>query len=265
MPELAEVEYYRTRWNPGLRQPITAVHLHGAKRVFRGQDPTAIEKALRGARLLGSQAGGKQMLFRFSGDAWIGIHLGMTGALRTEPPSFVPQKHDHFVLQQKKQSLVFSDPRQFGRVLFHRGRDEPAWWSGRALDIGAPKFTAAHVAKILDRHSKAPVKAILLDQKSFPGVGNWMADEILWRAGIKPSTLCGKIRNARLKSVWRDTRAVAREALRIIGPDFGDLPRTWLFWERWKKDGKCPKHRLPLERAQVGGRTTAWCPRCQPV
>src|SRR5438445_8928270 len=116
MPELAEVEYFRTRWDAGLRQRIVRVLLHGEKRIFRGSDPSAIERSLRGAMLLGSETRGKQIAFRFSKGAWLGVHLGMSGKLRVEPADFSPGRHVHLVLVQKRQTLVFSDPRMFGRV-----------------------------------------------------------------------------------------------------------------------------------------------------
>ena len=124
MPELAEVEFYRKQWDAGREQRIVSVHLHAGKRIFRGINPEALRQALTGARLLDSKAHGKQMLFRFSRNAWVGIHLGMTGKLRavaSRPAPFLPARHDHLVLRLSKRSLVFSDARQFGRVLFHRG------------------------------------------------------------------------------------------------------------------------------------------------
>lgn len=95
MPELAEVEYYRKQWDAGLGSRIKAVQLHAQKRIFRGSDPEEIRRCLTSAQLLRSTARGKQMLFAFSGGNWLGLHLGMSGTLRTEAASFRPAKHDH--------------------------------------------------------------------------------------------------------------------------------------------------------------------------
>ena len=116
MPELAEVEFFRRQWRSGLRQRIVAVQLHHRKRVFRGANTRLIVSELTGRKLLRSFARGKQMLFEFSGQRWIGIHLGMSGKLRIEPAGFQPGKHDHLVFQQARQALVLCDPRLFGRV-----------------------------------------------------------------------------------------------------------------------------------------------------
>ncbi len=263
MPELAEVEFYRKQWNDGLRQDILSVELHDDKRVFRGTNTPALEKTLTGARLVKSRAHGKQMLFCFTRGGWLGLHLGMTGKLRTEKASFVPLKHDHLVLRQKKQSLVFSDPRLFGRVLFHCGANEPEWWTKLPASLTSPEFTLVKLENFLRRHGKAPIKAVLLLQTGFPGIGNWMADEILWQSRIHPRIAAGRIEGAQLKVLFQKTRFVSKQAMAIVGENFSDLPKSWLFRYRWKKKGICPRCATMLEHATIGGRTTCWCPECQ--
>ncbi|HVE16279.1 MAG TPA: DNA-formamidopyrimidine glycosylase family protein, partial [Chthoniobacterales bacterium] len=109
MPELAEVEYHRKHWDQGLGRKILGVELHGTKRIFRGADTDAIAKGLTGAKLLRSEARGKQLMFVFSGGSWLGIHLGMSGRMHAEAADFAAGKHDHLVLRQKDVALVFSD------------------------------------------------------------------------------------------------------------------------------------------------------------
>ena len=263
MPELAEVEFYRKQWDAGLRHKIVTVQLHSSKRIFRGTDAKLIEKTLTGATFVESFAHGKQMLFQFGENGWLGLHLGMTGKLRTENASFAPLKHDHLVLRQKALSLVFSDPRLFGRVLFHHGSEKPGWWNNLPAALNSPDFTFDRFEAFLQRHGKAPIKAVLLLQNGFPGIGNWMADEILWQAKIHPRTAAGKLDSAKLKSAFQKTRSVAHRALEIISHDFSDPPKSWLFQFRWKKRGHCPRCDATLDHATIGGRTTCWCPACQ--
>ena len=263
MPELAEVEYYRRQWDPGLGQKIVRVQLHPRKRVFRGSDTRALVRQLTGSRFLRSESWGKQMLFEFSGGAWLGIHLGMTGKLRVERQEFRPEKHDHLVLYQTKRALVFRDARLFGRVRFHQGKTPPPWWRNGGPDIDSAPFDQKFVDSFLRRHARAPIKSVLLLQSGFAGIGNWMADEILWRAKIAPSTAAGRLSGARRERLFRETQFVAAESLRIIAPEFGDPPRDWLIHQKWKRGGVCPLHRTPLRKAMIGGRTTAWCLRCQ--
>ena len=263
MPELAEVEWYRKQWDPGVGHPIVAVDLHARTRVFRETNTGKLRQCLVGQLLMQSVARGKRMLFRFSDDNWLGLHLGMTGSLRVEAARFTPARHDHLVLFQKTRSLVFRDARQFGRVRFHVGPDEPSWWRSDVPEIGSKDFDAAFLGAFLERHRKAPIKAVLLRQEGFSGVGNWMADEILWRAKIQPNKATGKLTAGQRDELWRETKFVARHSLATFGRDYSDPPRTWLIHERWSKEGVCPKHRTRLRRATIGGRTTVWCAKCQ--
>jgi formamidopyrimidine-DNA glycosylase len=262
MPELAEVEYFRKQWDAGLRQAITRVHLHAGKRISRGLDARLVVEALTGAKLLGSEAHAKQMLFRFSGGAWLGIHLGMTGKLSVDSADFFPDRHDHLVLYQTKRALVFRDPRMFGRIRFHKGTT-PEWWTDLPPAVASPVFTAELVREFLTRRARAPVKSALLMQERFPGVGNWMADEILWQAGISPKRLCRSVTGAEVGTVWRKTRFVCARAMATVGVDFSDPPKGWLFHARWSSRGKCPRCKSQLKTAQIGGRTTRWCAQCQ--
>ena len=90
MPELAEVEYFRRRWDDGLGQRVLGVKLHLENRVFRGSETNSIQMTLPRKKLVSSETRGKQILFRFSNGAWLGIHLGMSGKLRVEAADFPP-------------------------------------------------------------------------------------------------------------------------------------------------------------------------------
>src|SRR6266705_2057841 len=237
MPELAEVEWYRKQWNPARGDEIVDLSLHLRNRVFRGTNTRSLQENLIGEKLLNSGVRGKRMLFQFSGDNWLGIHLGMTGKIRVEPVDFRADKHDHFVLYQRRRALVFHDSRQFGRVRFHHGRDEPDWWKSDQPEIVSPQFDRKFLDQFLDRHRKAPIKAVLLLQNGFSGIGNWMADEILWRAKIHPSRAAGKLRERERAALLRETEFVAKRSLETLGRDYSDPPRNWLIHLRWKRDG----------------------------
>jgi formamidopyrimidine-DNA glycosylase len=267
MPELAEVEYYRRRWDPGLGGRVVSVQLHAQRRIFRQVDAGALEEAVYGATFLDSRAHGKWMLFHFgrqrqSRHAWVGVHLGMTGELRCEAAKYQPGRHDHLVLFQARRALIFHDPRQFGRVTFHESAGVPDWWKSLPPALSSCAFTPELVEKVLSRRRASPVKAVLLMQDAFPGIGNWMADEILWRARLHPAARAGDVAHYASR-VWKEVKSVAAGALRIVSRDFGDPPKSWLFPHRWRPGGKCPRDRTPLQRGMVGGRTTVWCGKCQ--
>jgi formamidopyrimidine-DNA glycosylase len=271
MPELAEVEFFRKRWAAGHGSKVSAVRLHEGKKVFRGTDEALLMKKLTGATLLSSETAAKQMLFKFSGGAWLGLHLGMSGELRVEAPDYPPAKHDHLILVQKGRQLVFNDPRMFGRVLFASGPQPPDWWTRIAPAILSPAFTVGAVASFLRRRGRTPIKAVLLMQERFPGIGNWMADEVLWRAALHPKRLAGSLTPAEIRALHRECRNVCRLALvtiagkgRHLPPHLNaHIPKSWLFWHRWEDGGKCPRTKAPLMRAEIGGRTTCWSPARQ--
>jgi formamidopyrimidine-DNA glycosylase len=107
------------------------------------------------------------------------------------------------------------------------------------------------------------MKAVLLSQAGFPGIGNWMADEILWQAKINPRRKAGSLKEAEIREIFARTKSVSKTSLRTVGTHWRDLPKTWLFGYRWKSGGVCPRDKTGLRRATIGGRTTCWCPNCQ--
>lgn len=272
MPELAEVEYFRRRWHEAaVGQRVTAVHAHDRKKLLREIDVPAFRRALVGAKFESSATAAKQLLFRFTGSAWLGVHLGMSGELSVAPPDHSPGRHDHLVLVMETVALVFNDPRMFGRVDFHVGTEPPAWWSRIAPPILSPGFKVRDVTAFLQRRRRTAIKGVLLMQERFPGVGNWMADEILWRAAIHPARPAGSLTPDEVRTLWRECRGVARDALAAIAgrggklpPDLNvNIPRTWLFHHRWRPGGTCPRTGKPLAHAVIAGRTTCWSPARQ--
>ncbi|NDV62396.1 Fpg/Nei family DNA glycosylase [Puniceicoccales bacterium CK1056] len=271
MPELAEVEYYRKRWNPGLDESVRKVHLHPKARVFRDLDPAKLKKVLIGTTFKGSQSHGKQLCFMFSDSVFLGIHLGMAGRLLTAQTAIVPDRHEHLVLVMESVALVFSDYRMFGKVLLHEGQTGPGkgekslpeWWSQLPPQPQEAAFDQTRYRSILVRHPRRPLKALLLDQSGFPGIGNWMADEILWRARIHPASTANHLSPYKKRRLFEEIKQVCEDALRVIGSDWGDPPDQWLFNHRWKRGGTCPASGKPLVHETIGGRTTCFCPAIQ--
>jgi len=281
MPELAEVELARRRWEPALGCRITGVETHPRTRVFRNCPARTIAAALTHATLTASRSHGKRLFFSFRDPSpprphpptHLEMHLGMAGRLLAVPPGHPAGRHDHLVLRTDSLALVFSDYRQFGRVVLHRA---VAPWEGLPPPPLDPCFTRAHLAALLGRQSRRALKALLLDQDAFPGIGNWMADEICWRVPSHPAAPAGTIDPARL---YRVTRQVCRGAMRHVADRNPPTPaaegftpgryvrhvppRTWLFQHRWRPDGSCPRCGSALARSTIASRTTAWCPACQ--
>ena len=260
MPELAEVAYYCSRWKPALGKRIDEAVCNTRSRCARDVEGAALQDALIGSRMRSAETHGKQMLFRFSGDVWLGIHLGMTGKLGVDSP---PDRHDHLWFRSGSSRYVFNDPRQFGRIRFHVGVDAPEWWRDLPPEVLDQAFTRELLEVHCLRRKGVVAKAFLLLQDCFPGVGNWMADEILWRARIDPRRRVATLSQSERDTLFEALKYVCRGALRHIAPDFTDPPKTWLFSHRWKDGGTCPKTGQPLTRETIATRTTCWSPTWQ--
>jgi len=170
MPELAEVHYFAKQWKVGLGQKVARVHLHPGKRIFRGIRPADLPKLLPGQKLSSIQTHGKQMLFRFGTDRWLGIHLGMTGKLSAGRPNHLPSKHDHLVLYTETHALVFQDPRLFGRIRFHSSSRPPDWWSS----LPQPEVFCSKVVRNSKKTRPHPLEALVTATGIFSR--NWQLD-----------------------------------------------------------------------------------------
>lgn len=278
MPELAEVELARRIWAVGLGKTVTSVATHPKTRIYRDTPAPAIATALTGATLGATRSHGKRLLFTFEGAEGplpLEVHLGMSGRLLTAPEDYEAHKHDHLILRFAGLSLAFNDYRQFGRAHLHESADP---WSQFPPEILSQAFTTRHVAAQLERRPRTSLKALILDQSGFPGIGNWMADEICWRMRCHPATPTAQVDAGQLR---KETRFVTRGAIRHVAEKNEQLlanpargfaaggyvsevpPRNWLFQHRWKKGGHCPRCGVELARDTIATRTTAWCPSCQ--
>ena len=261
MPELAEVLYYSRQWDAGMGQRIVRVHVHPRARDFRGGHAGQLAKALTGATYERPFTHGKNMLFAFTGGHWLGGHLGMTGEMLAADPAHAPEKHDHLILYTTTAALVYRDPRMFGHWRYEKCPAPPAWWRDLPPEVLSRAFTLPHVQHTLTRRARTPLKPLLLDQAFFPGIGNWMADEVLWQLRLHPSTPAGTCTAAALRTA---VQKITRTAVKTIGRDWSDPPRSWLFQHRWKPGGHCPRCHTALDRGDFRGRTACWCPQCQP-
>ena len=179
----------------------------------------------------------------------LGLHLGMAGRIAVdEPPA--PNGWDRFAIDFAGGGrLALHDKRRLGRALLepdfsHVGPD--------AAEVGRAAFRA-RVGR-----GGAPIKARLLDQRAIAGVGNLLADETLWRARLSPLRLAGELDVEELDRLRRELRAATRSAIRNGGV------HTGTFIPARTRAGSCPRCGTGLSRGVVGGRTTYWCPVCQP-
>ncbi|WP_433051204.1 Fpg/Nei family DNA glycosylase [Dactylosporangium sp. CS-033363] len=263
MPELPEVESARTVLERyALDREIVDVDDTDTW-VCRPHAPGAIRAALLGRKLTAANRRGKSMWLDTTGPV-LGIHLGMSGKMVFVDES--GEEHDGGDYWQRGRapgdhrftrfelsfrdgtSLMLVDPRRLGRVRL----DPPVEHLGPdARDITPAQFRAA-----LSRGT-APVKARLLDQEALSGVGNLLADQILWLAKVNPSRPVSTLSRPDLDRLQRATRKAVDAAIAEGGV------HTLSVIPYRHEGGACPRCHTEMRRATVGGRTTWFCPREQ--
>jgi len=246
MPELPEAERARKTLQAVLGRRIVSVDDRDGY-VCRPHAPGEIADALVGHELASTHRRGKFLWLETDDGPTLGLHLGMAGRIVLDPEA--DSRWDRFTVGfEDGGRFVLRDKRRLGRALLnpdfsHVGPD--------AADVSREDFR-----RLIGR-GRAPVKARLLDQHAISGVGNLLADQILWQARIAPGRIVSVLTDDDLDRLRRELRGAVRSAIRLGGA------HTGRFVKARARDGACPRDGHALERATIGGRTTYWCPQCQ--
>lgn len=257
MPELPEVEAYRRLAEGALGRPIASVGAPDAWFLKGGADAAAVAGALTGRSFTAARRRGKLLLLDTSGGGPVlGLRFGMTGRLVVDGRAGVNAllyssdrrlaAWDRFLIGfAGGGELKVRDPRRLGGVYLDPDEDR--------LGPDARSVTPAALRAALATPSVA-LKARLMDQSRLAGVGNLLADEILWRAGLDPRRPAGSLTPTEQRRLHRHVRRVVDDLLARGGSHAGDLMPARV------AGGACPRDGTPLRRDTVGGRTTWWCP-----
>lgn len=258
MPELPDVEGFRRVFaKHAVGRPVKKIEVRDDQ-VLRGISASVFSRRLRGVSFAEPIRHGKWLQVpvatREDGSVLL-LHFGMTGALEWCSGNSEPRPHDRVIFEFATGELRYRDMRKLtglrlvtdvGRALGEIGPD--------ALDVSRKDFAAA-IAGL-----RRQVKTALTDQSLIAGLGNLLADEILWRAKINPKRKCHHLSEADVAALHSRMRAVLRQSVR----DERVPPRrNWLTGHRDDRPGACPRCRTELRHGRAGGRGTVWCPRCQ--
>ncbi len=257
MPELPDVEHDRR---------VLAEHAVGRliertvttdAGILRNVSEVTLDRALRGYRFDEPERHGKWLLAWTTGPAVL-IHFGMTGELIPADGPGGRHRHDRVIFELDRGELRYRNMRKLGGVWLAHDREAATAILGPlgpdALTLDRRGFRA-----LLARR-RGQVKAALMDQRLLAGLGNLLADEALWRAGIHPARRIEDMGPETRDRLFDSIRAVVRTSVER----FDRLPRGWLIHVRGRPDGTCPRCGTPLARTVVGGRTTYFCPNHQP-
>ena len=267
MPELPEVETIRTQLAPRLEgRTLERVEILDP-RLTRPLDLFEVAEELEGAVVEAVERRGKYLVVRLENGLVLLVHLRMTGSF-----GFSPTTHERAVLELDDGSrLAYRDVRRFGTWLVLEDADLAPYLAtkngpeplGRLLTTD---WLAAQLAR-----RRAPLKAVVLDQRVVAGLGNIYADEALWRARLSPLRPANTLSREEVARVRRAIRAALRAGIERQGstlrdyaaPDgaSGSMQDEFRVYGR---DGEpCPRCRTPISKARVGGRGTWYCPLCQ--
>lgn len=288
MPELAEVEAVRRELARTLNgRKIKEIVADAKDRwLFAFVRSAEVEKALVGAKITGAGRKGKYFWLELNKKPWPIFHLGMSGNISLLEDASTGRHRDIWggtklwsledgedpkgrlwfcrllLICDKKIEMAFTDPRRFGRMWL---ADDP-WEHPRIKRLGFDPLIDWPAVKVLSeklKKRKKAIKAVLLDQTLFAGIGNWLADEILFQSRISPHRLASELKPAEVKTLHKITLAVVKKAARVDA-DYERFPKSWLFHHRWgkSKNAKTSKGQK-IQHDEVGGRTTAWVPGWQ--
>lgn len=257
MPELVEVELYRRVAAPLVGATVSSVDVVDSRFIRGAGSAASFAEAITGRALTGADRIGKLLLVHTDGPT-IGLRFGMTGVLGVDGDDgldelvYGPSRRDPAWVRLRivttSGELFVRDPRILGSAEL-----DP---NTAALGPDATTITAGQLAAAL-RGSRSPIKARLLDQHRVAGVGNLIADEVLWRASIAPQRPAGSLGAVEVRRLHRYVRSTVADLLERGGSHLGRMT------DQRKPGGCCPRDGTPLQRATVGGRTTWWCPSHQ--
>ena len=259
MPEGVEIEIYRRQAEPVVGRLVAAVDAPDDWFLKGGVTAEEVADAVGGATVTAARRRGKLLVLDLSSGHRLGLRFGMTGRLIVDEESAIgyleysSQRNDpawdRFGLTFDDGSrLVIRDPRRLGGVELDPEEER----------LGADVFTITP-AQLDDRVlvGSVAIKARLLDQSRIAGVGNLIADETLWRAGLDPARPADSLDRNDKRRLHRHLRAVVDEFLANGGSHTGRLQESRV------RGGQCPRDGIELDRRTIGGRTTYSCSRHQ--
>jgi len=273
VPELPEVETVRRRIAPLVEGATIAGAEIVDPRLTRPVSPSLVADALVGERIAAVERRGKYLLWRLESGRTLVVHLRMTGSLLHFPAGDLPaDAHRRATLALDTGAAVgYRDVRRFGTwELLDDGHLRPYLASRLGPEPLAPSFTSARLARIVAGR-RAPIKAVLLDQRRIAGIGNIYADEALWRARIHPRRPAGELDAPEIAHLHRAVRAALRRGVELNGstlrdyvtPDGEGGGMQHEFHVYGRLGDPCDRCGRPIERIVVGGRGTWLCSRCQ--
>lgn len=262
LPELPDVEVFKRRLVEGaLDRRIDTVAVRN-RRVLAGLSPGRLQAGLAGHRFRAARRHGKHLFAQIDAGWWLALHFGMTGEIKCFTGDDPAPNYDRLRIDFVNGThLAYYDPRLLGRLRLIDDPDRFIADKPLGPDALDPAFDYRAFAAILDK-ARGGIKALLMDQTLIAGIGNIYSDEILFQARIHPQTKVSSLDGGERRAVYRAMKAVLKKAI-ARGADPDKLPADYLIPHR-RAGAVCPRCGGRVARLSLGGRSSYFCPRCQP-
>jgi len=257
LPELPEVETVVRTLAPHLRGRRIVSASFSSRFVTPGNRQT-LTRHLAGRTILSVARRGKFIVMQLD-QGTLTVHLGMTGRLLLDA---APTKHTYGIFTLDTGSLIYSDPRQFGRILWNHDLSR---LGPEPLEIRLDEFQA----RLKPRKTK--IKALLLNQTFLAGMGNIYVDETLFAARVHPLAVASRLSAQKVAAIHQHMREILNAAIHQGGSSISDYvdaqgQRGWfqLQHQAYGREGQpCRVCATPIRKTTVVQRGTHYCPQCQ--
>jgi formamidopyrimidine-DNA glycosylase len=279
MPELPEAETIRCQLEREIvGSTVRRIEVHIPRAAREQGSLKELARLVEGRRVQEVGRRGKAVLIYLNSKrpSTVIIRLGMTGQIRVVPAAEPIAKHTSATLALSGRLHVrFIDQRQFGSITARPGHriEEMPEFQDYGPEPFSDEFTPAYLKQAFARRS-ADLESVLMNQKVVAGIGKIYADEICFRAGLRPKRVANRLTGPMRLRLWQAAREVLAEAISCRGSSARDETYTDLyglpgrFQDRlqvYQRTGEpCRACGTPIRRAKMaGGRGMHWCPKCQ--
>jgi len=272
VPELPEVETIRRQLAPLVEGRVIERLAISDPRWCLPLLRDAVIDAVAGRRVERLGRRGKYLVWELEDEAFLLMHLRMTGTLLYDPPPQTPYERVRWTLDDGHE-LRFCDPRRFGTGELALGEAARAAFFDARLGVEPlDGELTGEALRRLARGRRAPVKAFLLDQRRIAGVGNIYADESLFRARIHPLRPAGSLTRVQCDALAQAVREALHAGLAAGGASIDDFRHAdgvkGAFQDEFlvhlRRGEPCPRCGTPVVKFVAAGRGTYACERCQP-
>jgi formamidopyrimidine-DNA glycosylase len=260
VPELPELEVFKRYVDSySLHQNIETIEVKNGK-VLGRVSASELKHELEGRRFESTRRHGKHLFVELDDGRWLLLHFGMTGSLKYYKDADEEPTHARILISLGSgYHLAFDDQRLFGKVDLIEDPDSYVEEHKLGLDPLALDFPAFR-ERLEGR--RGGIKATLMNQRIFAGIGNIYSDEILFQVRLHPKTSVRLLDESALHELHEQTGRVLRVAIER-GTNPGGLPESFLLPHR--REGEvCPRGNGTIQKTKAAGRTAYYCPTCQP-